>query len=53
MEAKAKGVKFGLIPTIDRKKVVAIHGQGIGATDIAKQAGIGRSNVYEVLREGS
>ena len=50
-EAKANGVKFGRKRTIDRKKVIALHGQGIGATDIAKQAGIGRSTVYKVLRE--
>ena len=39
--------------TIDRKKVIALHGQGIGATDIAKQPGIGRSTVNKVLREAN
>lgn len=51
MEAKANGVKFGRKRTIDRKKVISLHGQGVGATDIAKHAGIGRSTVYKVLRE--
>lgn len=53
-EAKENGVKFGRKRTIDRKKVIASHGQGIGATDIAKQAGNGRSTVlYKVLREAN
>lgn len=51
MEAKAKGVKFGRKQTIDRKKVVALKGSGIGATDIARQMKIGRSTVYKVLNE--
>jgi DNA invertase Pin-like site-specific DNA recombinase len=52
-EAKANGVKFGRKRTVDRKKVITLHGQGIGATDIAMQTGIGRSTVYKVLREAN
>lgn len=51
IEAKAKGVKFGRKPTIDRKKISALHQNGIGATDIARQMGIGRSTVYKSLNE--
>lgn len=51
IEAKAKGVKFGRKRTIDRKKIVALHENGIGATDIARQMGIGRSTVYKLLNE--
>ena len=49
MEAKAKGVRFGRKPKINREKLLALHGQGIGATDIARQMGIGRSTVYKLL----
>jgi len=51
MEAKAKGVKFGRKRTIDRKKILALHENGMGATGIAKQMGIGRSTVYKLLGE--
>ena len=51
VEAKAKGVKFGRKRRIDRQKVLALKAQGIGATAIAKQMGIGRSTVYRILQE--
>ncbi len=51
LEAKAKGIKFGRKPTVDQKRVWALHNDGIGATDIARQMGIGRSTVYKVLNE--
>lgn len=49
IEAKAKGVKFGRKRTIDREKLRALHRQGLGATDIARRMGIGRSTVYKLL----
>ncbi len=49
IEAKAKGVKFGRKRSINREKLLALHEQGVGATDIAKQMGIGRSTVYKLL----
>ncbi len=52
-EAKENGVKFGGKRTINRKKVIGLHGQGLGATEIAKQTGIGRSTVYKVLSEAN
>lgn len=51
VEAKAKGVKFGRKRHIDRQKVLALKSQGMGATTIAKQLGIGRSTVYLILKE--
>ncbi|QCR10112.1 hypothetical protein EH207_17420 [Brenneria rubrifaciens] len=49
MEAKAKGVKFGRKPTVDKIIVLALRNQGIGAMEIARQLRIGRSTVYKVL----
>lgn len=49
IEAKAQGVKFGRKRSINREKLLALHEQGVGATDIAKQMGIGRSTVYKLL----
>ena len=49
VEAKAKGVKFGRKPTVDRKKILELHEKRVGATAIAKQLGIGRSTVYKLL----
>jgi DNA invertase Pin-like site-specific DNA recombinase len=51
IEAKAKGVKFGRKRTIDNEKIRALHKNGLGATDIAKQMGIGRSTVYKSLNK--
>jgi DNA invertase Pin-like site-specific DNA recombinase len=51
MEAKARGVKFGRNRTIDRKKILALSEKGLGATEIARQMGIGRSTVYKLLNE--
>lgn len=49
LEARAKGVKFGRKPSIDKKKVRALYEQGVGATDISRQLNIGRSTVYKIL----
>jgi DNA invertase Pin-like site-specific DNA recombinase len=49
IEAKAQGVRFGRKRTIDRKKILELHRDGLGATTIAKQTGIGRSTVYKLL----
>ena len=51
IEAKANGVKFGRKRHIDRQKVLNLKEQGVGATAIAKQLGIGRSTVYLILKE--
>jgi len=50
-EAKAKGIKFGRRRSVDRKKLRALHEQGMGAAEIVRQMGIGRSTVYKLLAE--
>ena len=51
LDAKAKGIKFGRKRTIDRAKIASLRASGMGATEISKQAGIGRSTVYKLLSE--
>lgn len=51
IEAKSKGIKFGRKRSIDREEIVALQATGIGATEVAKRAGIGRSTVYKLLKE--
>jgi DNA invertase Pin-like site-specific DNA recombinase len=53
IEARAKGVKFGRKPSVDRQRVLEMKSKGTKAVDIAKQLGIGRSTVYKVLKEGA
>jgi DNA invertase Pin-like site-specific DNA recombinase len=49
LEAKAKGIKFGRKPTVDKNRLQTLHNQGVGATEIARQLKIGRSTVYKIL----
>tara|TARA_B110000091_G_C13707722_1_gene429137 strand:+ start:518 stop:1069 length:552 start_codon:yes stop_codon:yes gene_type:complete len=50
-EAKARGVKFGRKPFIDRELVKSMYiDKKIGATEISKKLQIGRSTVYKILR---
>ena len=51
LEARAKGVRFGRKPRINSGHVVTLRGEGLGATEIAKQMKIGRSTVYKILHE--
>ena len=51
VDSMAKGVKFGRKRSIDRVNLLQLHNDGIGATDIAKELGIGRSTVYKILNE--
>jgi len=51
IEAKAKGVKFGRKPTVDKKEVLALREEGIGATDISRKLNIGRSTVYKIINQ--
>lgn len=48
-KAKAKGVYEGRKPSIDAEQVRRLAGEGVGATDIARQLGIGRASVYRLL----
>jgi len=47
-EAKIRGVKFGRKRTVDREKALTMKHNGVGATDIARNLGIGRSTVYKM-----
>jgi len=51
IEAKAKGITFGRKRSINRKQVLQLRASDMGATEIAKQMGIGRSTVYKILKE--
>ena len=48
-KAKERGVYKGRKPTIDPAAVKALKGQGLGASAIARELGIGRASVYRVL----
>ena len=50
IEAKKKGIRFGRKPTIDREQLIDLHNQGMGATNIARELGIGRSTVYKLKK---
>ncbi|PDQ27297.1 recombinase [Yersinia pestis] len=50
-EAKLKGVKFGRKRRINRKELLEMHEQGMGATEIAKKMNIARSTIYKVINE--
>lgn len=49
--AKAKGIKFGAKPKIDRVKFAELVSAGTGATAIAKEMKISRSAVYKLKTE--
>ena len=50
LEAKANGVRMGRKPSIDRDRVLELHREGMGATEISKQLQIARSSVYGILK---
>jgi DNA invertase Pin-like site-specific DNA recombinase len=47
--AKAAGVYRGRKPSVDVRAVRELRSKGVGATEIAKQLGIGRASVYRAL----
>jgi DNA invertase Pin-like site-specific DNA recombinase len=51
-KAKAAGVYKGRKRSIDSTVIADLKAKGIGATEIARQLGIGRASVYRVLGEG-
>jgi len=52
-KAKAEGKYKGRKPTAKAKanEVLAMHAEGLGATEIAKRLSIGRASVYRILGE--
>ncbi|WP_237064520.1 recombinase family protein [Loktanella sp. M215] len=52
-KAKAKGRYKGRKPTARAKadEVIKLHGEGVGATSIAKRCGIGRASVYRIVKD--
>lgn len=48
-KAKAQGVYKGRKPTVDPVAVRRLRDAGVGASEIAKQLGIGRASVYRAL----
>lgn len=48
-KAKAAGVYRGRPASIEGDKVLALHANGIGPAEIARQLGIGRASVYRYL----
>ena len=50
-KAKEKGVYKGRKANIDCKQVIAMKQQGLGASQIARQLGIGRASVYRVIQQ--
>lgn len=51
-KAKAAGVYKGRLASIDAAQVRATRADGMGATEIAKALGIGRTSVYRMLEGG-
>ena len=53
--AKAQGKYKGRKPTARAKSddVMKLHRQGIGASEIAREVGIGRASVYRILQDAS
>lgn len=49
-KAKARGVYRGRKPSVDYAEVRRLHEQGIGATKISQELGIGRASVYRAIK---
>ena len=47
--AKERGVYSGRKASIDVEKVKSLHASGVGASEIARQLGIGRASVYRLI----
>lgn len=50
-EAKLNGIRFGRKRTIDRKQVLTLRQEGLGASEIARRLNIARSTVYKILED--
>lgn len=45
------GVTFGRKRSVDRKRLLQMSDDGVGATEISKTLGIRRATVYKILNE--
>jgi DNA invertase Pin-like site-specific DNA recombinase len=52
-QAKAQGRYTGGKRRLDRSKVLELRGLGLGATDIAKQVGCSRMQIYRILSQAN
>ncbi len=51
--AKQKGVYKGRKATLEPGKVLTLHREGVGATEIARRLNISRATVYRFIREAA
>ena len=51
LEAKANGVRMERKRSIDRDRVLKLHREGLGATEISRQLQIARSTIYKILSD--
>jgi DNA invertase Pin-like site-specific DNA recombinase len=51
-KAKAKGVYKGRPAKIDAGAIRALQAQGMGATAVARELGVGRASVYRIVPDG-
>jgi DNA invertase Pin-like site-specific DNA recombinase len=52
-KAKKAGVYKGRKPSIPAAEIRALKAKGVGASEIAKQLGIGRASVYRIISSGN
>lgn len=50
-EAKLKGIRFGRKRSINRKQVLSLRQEGLGASEISRQLNITRSTVYKIIED--
>lgn len=51
LDARAKGIKFGRRPSVDKEQVHRLLDQGVGVTNISRQLKIARSTVYKIIND--
>ncbi|EFB8325377.1 recombinase family protein [Escherichia coli] len=51
LEAKLKGIRFGRKRIVDRRKVMELYSEGMGATEISRLVSVARSTVYKIISE--
>lgn len=51
-KAKAMGKYRGRKPSVDSERILGLHKEGIGPSEIAKRLRIGRTSVYRAIADG-